>query len=56
MIWIATTRGKLLRLLEDDWWPFILVDKLFLVSPHIESIKLGKGQEVDEVAGRTIYI
>ena len=30
LVWIATRRGKLL---EVDRWPFILVNRLFLVSP-----------------------
>ena len=34
MVWIVTGRGKLPELLEEEWWPFILVDKLFLVLPH----------------------
>ena len=29
----ATGRGKSSGLLEEDWWPFILVDRLFLISP-----------------------
>jgi hypothetical protein len=33
MVWIATGRGKSSGLLEEDRWPFILVDRLFLVSP-----------------------
>ena len=49
-MWIVTGRGKLLGLLEEDRWPFILVDRLFLVS-HIEGITLGAGEEVDDVAG-----
>ena len=28
LVWVVTRRGKLL---EKDWWPFILVDRLFLV-------------------------
>ena len=31
-VWIVTGRGKLSGLVEEDWWEFILVDKLFLVS------------------------
>ena len=49
-MWIATGRGKLSGLLEENWWPFFLVDRLFLVSP-IEGITLGAGEEVDDVAG-----
>ena len=48
MVWIVTGTGKLLRSLENDRWPFILVDKLF---SHIEGIILGEGKKVDEVAG-----
>ena len=33
LVCIATGRGKLSGLLEEDWWPFILMDKLFLASP-----------------------
>jgi len=33
LVWIATGRGKSSGLLEEDRWPFILVDRLFLVSP-----------------------
>ena len=33
MVWIATGRGKSSGLLEEDRWPFVLVDRLFLVSP-----------------------
>ena len=29
-------KGKLSGMLEEDRWLFILVDRLFLVSPHIE--------------------
>ena len=43
-----TGRGKSSGLLEEDRWPFILVDRLFLV---IEGITLSAGEEVDEVAG-----
>ena len=43
-MWIATGRGKSSGLLEEDRWPFILVDRL-------EGITLGAGKEVDEVAG-----
>ena len=50
MVWITTKRGKLLRLLEEEWWPFILVDKLIRFI-HIESFTLGAGEEVDEVCG-----
>ena len=42
-MWIATGRGKSSGLLEEDRWPFILVDRL-------EGITLGAGEEVDEVA------
>ena len=31
--WIATGRGKLSELLEEEGWLIILVDRLFLVSP-----------------------
>jgi hypothetical protein len=47
---IATRRGKLLGLLEEDWWPFFLVNRLFLSLSHIKGITLGAGEEVDEVA------
>ena len=33
MVYLLTGRDKLSGLLEEDWWPFIVVDKLFLVSP-----------------------
>ena len=33
LLWIATRRGKLSGLLEEDRWPIILVDRLLLVSP-----------------------
>ena len=33
LVWIVTTRGKLLGLFEKDRWPVILVDRVFLVSP-----------------------
>ena len=33
LVWIPTGRGKLPGLLEEDRWPFILVDRLFLASP-----------------------
>jgi hypothetical protein len=36
----------LLGLLEEEQWLFILVDKVFLVSPHIKGIIMG----VDEVS------
>ena len=49
MVWIATGKGKLLGLLEEDQWPFILVDRLFFSLTHIEGITLGAGEEVDEV-------
>ena len=42
--------GKFSGLLEEDRWPFILIDRLFLVSPTIEGITLGAGEKVDEVA------
>ena len=29
-MWISTGKGKLSALLEEEQWPFILVDKLFL--------------------------
>ena len=44
-----TGRGKLSRLLEEDWWSFILVDKLFLVSLTLKVVS----KEVDEVGDRT---
>ena len=51
-MWIATRRGKLLVLLEEDQWPFILEDRLFLVPlTNIEGITLGASEEVDEVSG-----
>ena len=31
--WIAIGRGKLSEILEEEGCPFILVDRLFLVSP-----------------------
>ena len=46
-MWIATGRGKSSGLLEEDRWPFILVDRL----AHIEGITLGTSEEVDKVAG-----
>ena len=46
----ATGKVKLLGLLEKDWCPFILVDRLPSLF-HIEGITLGAGEEVDEVAG-----
>jgi hypothetical protein len=49
-VWIATGRGKSLGLLEEDQWPFILVDRLFL-----EGITLCAGEEVDEVVGRVAW-
>ena len=33
LVWIAAGRGKSSRLLKEYQWPFILVDRLFLVSP-----------------------
>jgi hypothetical protein len=33
LVWIVTGRGKSSGLLEEDQWPLILVDRLFLVSP-----------------------
>ena len=33
LVWIATESAKSSGLLEEDQWPFILVDRLFLVSP-----------------------
>ena len=42
-MWIATGRGKSSGLLDEDRWPFILVD--------VEGIILGAGEEVDEAAG-----
>ena len=50
-MWIAPGRGKSSGLLEEDQWPFILVDGLFFSLAHIEGITLGAGEEVDEVAG-----
>ena len=41
----------MLGLLEEDQWPFILVDRLIFSFPHIEGITLDAGEEVDEVAG-----
>ena len=38
-MWLATGRDKSSGLLEEDRWPFILVDRL------------GAGEEVNEVAG-----
>ena len=32
LVWIATGGGKSSGLLEEGWWPFILVDRLFLIS------------------------
>ena len=32
LVWIATRWGKLLGLFEEEWWPFVLLDKLFLES------------------------
>ena len=49
-MWIAIGRSKLSGLLEKKQRPFILVNKLFLVS-HIKGITLGADKEVDEVAG-----
>ena len=50
-MWIANGRGKLSALLEEQS-PFILVDKLFLVSPTcIGGISVVADKEVDEVAG-----
>ena len=40
--------GNSSGLLEEDRWPLILVDRLFLVSP---TKKESTGEEVDEVAG-----
>ena len=44
-----TGRSKLSGLLEEDQWPFILVETIFSLA-HIEGITLGAGEEVDEVA------
>ena len=49
-MWIATGRGKSSGLLEEDWWPFILVETIFSLI-HIEGITLGAGEEVDVVTG-----
>ena len=48
---MVTGKGKKSGLLEEDRCPFILVDRLFIVSPTYEGITLGAGEEVDEVAG-----
>ena len=40
-------KGKFLGLLEENWWPFILV----VCLTHLEGITLGAGEEIDEVAG-----
>ena len=37
--------------LAEEQWPIILVDKLFLDSPHTEGITLGVDEEVYKVAG-----
>ena len=37
-VWTATRKGKLSGLLEEDRWPFILVDILFLVSPILKDL------------------
>ena len=37
IVWIATGRGKLLGLLEEEGLSFILVDRLFLVSPTLKA-------------------
>ena len=50
MVWITTRRCKLSALLEEDQWPFILVDTVFSLS-HTEGIPLGAGEEIDEVSG-----
>lgn len=42
-----------LGLLEEERWPFILADKLFLVFTHIEGIVLEAGEEVNDVARGT---
>ena len=49
-MWIATGRGKSSGLLEEDRWPFFLMDRLSSLA-HIEGITLGAGEEVDKVAG-----
>ena len=46
-MWIATGRDKLSGLLEEDWWPFILADKLFSVSPHWLQVMAGEARVVD---------
>ena len=47
-MWIATGRGKSSGLLEEDRWPFILVERLILIWTQIT---FGADEEVDEVAG-----
>ena len=44
-MWIATRRGKLSGLLEEECW------KTISSLAHIEGITLGAGEEVDEVSG-----
>ena len=50
--WELVIATKLSGLLEDERWPFILVNYFFFSLIKIESITLGLGEEVNEVAGR----